>query len=609
MSDAVTTLEHGLSRNSVALLRLLLLIILACSVGYVALRLDSPAFIRVAINEDGKGHEVALNQPYEVNTDKDGKSLLSLEIRRFLWQNGTLDIEMPDACIDRVSIRPEGVFTPIPVALSDTPLCNQITLDLSHDLVQGMNEIILVLHSDQPQQTTVYIAPQLFGAHVNSTLACICIFSALALAVFKFAHMSGLDTKNCIILTLGFVCYAMLLHLRPNLSYSNDLPGHIGYTQHMVHHWMRPYDYEGWEYFHPPLYYFLASRFYGAFDGSGVVSPLTAVRMFALLLYTTFCLFGLRTLQEAIQPRGFSYYIGALLIVFWPIGPTVATRISNDIAVYAAWAVTFYYLERGYRERSLEAMQRAVIFLGITFMVKSNALVLSGVVGCSLLAALCTGRLLWRGLLQGRSLLAFAILALGGAINMGRVIYTTLLHKPEVTHSYLGEAGGDFYPLSYFMRFDPADYILHPVVTWQKEPGFFNYFLKSMFYGEQQLGDILILPRMLNILLVIMLLLTAYCVTAAIRRKREAFAELVPELAGVFIPLGGAIAFTILKHYVFCQSVRYVLPMIIPLIILYVRGVRGMPSPVYIIGIMVGIGIICAAFIMNVWLYTHGEFT
>lgn len=608
MSEAVPT-PVVLSRKSVASFRLMLLVIVLLSAGYIALKLDSPSFIRITVSDNGQSHNAPFPQPFEVNTNKDGGSKLAVMVKHYLWQNGTFSVELPDACIDRVEIRPEGVRDPIAQPIGDTPLCGVAVFDFSHNLVQGLNEIILTLHSDQPQNTPVYVTPQLFGAHVNSTLACLCIFFALSLVVFKVARLTGLNAASAGILTLGFACYAMLLHLRPDLSYSNDLPGHISYTRHMIDHWMRPFDYEGWEYFHPPVYYFVTSRFFSAFYASGVVSPLSAVRLFALFLYMTFCLYGVRTLYEAIEPRGVSYFVGALLIVFWPIGPTVATRISNDIAVYTTWAVTFYYLSRGYRERSIASLRWAVVFVGVTFLFKSNAVVLGGLVASCILCALLAKRIRLRELFEGKSLLAYGAVALGVLVNVSRVIYTTVFHKPEVIHSYLGEPGSDYYSLPYFLKFDLADFVLHPVVTWQKEPGFMNYFLKSLLYGEQQLGDLHFLPRILDILLVLMLLLSIYGIVSALLRKREHGGDLVPELMGVLIPILATVVFTILKHYVFCQSARYVLPMIIPLVILFVRGVRIMRLPLYTLGIMAGSGIVVGAFVMNVWLYTHGQFT
>ncbi len=592
-----------------SVLRLLLLLVLACGLGYMVLAFDSPRVMRVAIMEDGRSHVVS-SQPYDLHTGKESKSTLSVEIQHYLWQNGTFTFELQDACITSLAVRPEGVFSPIPVTVGSEPLCDEVTLDLLPHLTQGLNEIVLDVHSERPQ-TAVYVSPKLFGAHISSTLACLCIFCALALIFFKLARLAGINMQSDIVLVAGFICYALILHLRPNLFYSNDLPGHLEYIRYMVRGWVHPYDYVGWEYFHPPAYYLLASRFYGLFGASNVIGPLMAVRLFALLLYMIFCFYGVRTLHEHVESRGIAYTIGLLLIVFWPVAPVFATRISNDIAVYAGWSITFYYLARWCRNGRLSDFQWMLALMGVTFLFKTSALVMFGVAGVCSLYMLCSHRLQWHDLRRGKTLLAFAALILGILGDTGRVIYVWLFGGPS--SDYLSPGASEVHPLSYFLNFDLSDYVAHPVITFEREPGFLNYFLKTMLYSEQQMGGLTLIPIILNILFLVFLLVTIIMACVSIRPERGRFSALLPFIVGAALPPLGPYVFMLLVHYMFCQNFRFIVPMLIPLVVLYVQGITWaskIPAcrPLYWLGIISGAGIAVGGMIMNGWLYTHGQF-
>jgi hypothetical protein len=599
-------------RNLVVVLRLMLLLLLTCSAGYYVLKLDSPLFIRIAASENGQDRTLALRQPYEFKTDKDTKSTLSVQLRYFLWQNGMLHIETPGACITRVAVQPEGVPSPINQKLGDVPLCENVTIDFSRSLIQGNNEIFFDLTSGQQQDSAVYISPELYGAHVNSTLASLCIFLTVALVLFRLARFGGIDKTSSIIITAGFLCYAMLLHLRPDFAYSNDLPGHVQYIRYMVDNWIHPFSYDGWEHFHPPAYYFLASRVFAAFDTSVIISPMAAARFFALMMYMVFCVYGVRTLNMAADVRGTTYYLGALLIVFWPMAPIVATRVSNDIAVYAAWSVMFYHLANWFKNERLSSLQLAVVFGGVTFLFKTSGVVPLGEIAVCILYGLATRRVRFRDFFAGKSLLSFAVFILCALGNAGRAIRLWLEHANTPAY-YLSPGASEVHPTSYFLTFDPIDYITHPVVLFDKEPGFLNYFLKTILHSEQQFGGLTLIPTILNILLAVLMLSTALALLLSIRRKGGEPFSLVPYIVGAVVPPVAPYIFMMIEHYMFCQSFRFIVPSLIPCMVLFMRSmvsIYAVPSYriIYWIGVFSAAGIAVCGIVMNVWLYTHSQF-
>ena len=195
------------------------------------------------------------------------------------------------------------------------------------------------------------------------------------------------------------------LHYHPNLTYTNDLWGHISYLRYMVDGWSAPYGYRGHEDFHPPLYYAIAARAYHAAALFPIVNPLAAVRLLAVACYSAFLLAGLRTLRECAPTSTPAYHAGTLLIVFWPVNILMATRINNDIALYAAWGAAFFALARWARTRSDGSLSAALCLTAVALMVKSNGALVLGIVGVSLARALLKGEIsvasLWRGRLDG----------------------------------------------------------------------------------------------------------------------------------------------------------------------------------------------------------------
>lgn len=544
-------------------------------------------------------------QPFRIAMGKDHAAMLLVEMRYSQGQNATLVIEPKDGCVTQISLTPAdiGNARALPETVPNASFCGQRAIPFAPYLYDGLN-VLHVEMSSTNADAEVYISPQLLGAHFVSTAACLGVFAAAAAILFHIAGKAGLSPASAAIIAAGFGYYALWLHFRPNLTYTNDVNEHISYIRYMVWQWMRPYDYNGGENWHPPLYYFIAARVFDLFRAWGLINPLTAVRLLSLALYSVFCIYGVRTLRESVEAENLAYYAGSILMVFWPVGMIMATRINNDVAVYAVWAAAFYYLARWHRTGDVSCLYLACGLTELTLMIKSNGYVLACIVASCMTWAVVSKRLAWRQLF-----VACALLVGGMAANAGRLVYKKICCGQDAAGLHFG--GNRWEPVSFhhFAYVDVWDMAVHPFVMLGNEPSFWNYFLKSMLYGEfewQHQGVLMFLPAALNLLLLAFLIIT-FCGMVISLRKQRCRGELLPYLASVAIPLAAMIAFMAMKRFSACQDFRFVLPMLIPLVMLFVRGMENLRAhpAVYWLGMSIGLCLPVGGMMLYLGQYVH----
>ena len=477
------------------------------------------------------------------------------------------------------------------------------TFDLAPWLKEGMNKIVVNSQIVPPWERHLSVRSRLYGTDLGSSLACISFFLAMASILYNAGRKFGLDRLASSIVTLAMLYLAKWLISFSSLAYTSDLPGHLAFTYYMASSpFILPYGYTGHEDFHPFSYYFFTGRILDLFRYTPI-NPVMAMRVASLFLYSIFMLYGVRTLALAIRNKGVVYYISAILIAFWPVGILKATNVNNDIAVYAIWSVGFYYLVSWYVQNDLGAFRKAIVMTGLLFMVKSNAWVLLGMGGIFTLYGLYSHRLKWRDLLHENSLFAFGVLITGIILNFGRIIYCLIAYNYNSAPNYFGYPRDNYYDWGYLLNLGLTSFLKNPYVMYISEPGFFNYFLKTALYtetagwGGRRGGIFLQIPYAMNFLLVGLITASILAVGMSLWKKRENLDSLFPYLASVFLCVLASMMFTYFDRYVFCQNFRYVLPMLVPFVILYAKGMEtlrdgsSMLKPAYWLGCAFGLGL------------------
>jgi hypothetical protein len=402
----------------------------------------------------------------------------------------------------------------------------------------------------------------------------------------------GLSRATIFVLLSAVPYFLFWLHYFPNLSNTNDVHHHIAYIRHVAQNWAQPYEYWGRENWHPPLYYYITALVYSVSNHITYEDPFTAVRLVSLVFYMIFCIYAVRCLRTVFLNENLAYYTGVVLIVFWPASIIMATRINNDIAMYAAWSAVFYYLAQWYKDRNIKLLHYTIIALGIAFMVKSNAVIPLAIVCAVVAFSLASGQLQWKQLFLRSHLPALAVFLLGILINAGKMIYVRLSHGNDISHIHFGESGDSAASVAHFITFDVIQYITQPFNMLREDPTFFNNFLKTMLYGEftwKYDG----FASVINTLFIAFLFIMICSALINVLRNKQYFIELMPYLAGLIVPLLAVMAFYAIKKLTVCQDFRFALPMLVPMVILYVKGLDylhtlGTARSLYWAGITVG---------------------
>lgn len=557
----------------------MLLMAVAC---FDALHHVNPEVI-YAIKGEEAHHHVLSQQPYTLDKSA-APSRVSIVVASEPEQNSVMEIEaraktrvaekpepvfkFTDVCVARAFIAPAGRAQP--VELSFTPQCGHIVINLANHLADGRNILTLEL-TQQTGEVLLFVKPMLFGTHAASSLFCLLLLALGLAAFFMAARASGLKNAASGLATAGLAYFALWLHTFPNLAYTNDLFGHIAYIAHMVNHWSQPYGYTGKEYFHPPLYYFLAARVFAPFIDSPVISHLAAARILSLFFYAIFCVIGLHTIKEMRFHHKPTQIAVSVLFIFWPLSILLATRITNDVALYAVWAGVFHYVLRAYQTKQARYWQLAVVWLGVAFMIKTTAAIPALIVVLCAAYAVATKQLAPHMLLTRSSIGAGGTLAFGLLFNLGRPIYT-LLMGTNTKLNYFGESIPETFAWMHFLRFHPIDLLFaHPFVwtfsTKAADTGFLDYLLQSMLFGEFT-WDMRRFAGVLLALLFMWLGIIAAGLAGQLRAHTRS-AALVPGLISIGVCMIALVIFTMLKHMPTCQDFRFIYPVIIPLLLLY----------------------------------------
>jgi Ca2+/Na+ antiporter len=459
---------------------------------------------------------------------------------------------------------------------------NSSRLDLSGAIGNGRNNItVTVTNTDGKYGFDLRREPSLL-----QITGMLCVAASIVYIVYAMGF------RTAALFVAAFIYYMFWLHYRPNNTPTNDLWSHLAYIRYMSTGWMRPYDYWGHEYWHPPVYYFVAGMIKQLAETLGF-NWITAVRFFSVPLLLICCIFGVRTLREAHQEKDALYYLGVFLILFWPLSLLMATRVNNDIALYATWSAAFYYLMRWYNHQQSRDLQKMFIMLGLSFMIKTNALLIAAVAGAVMAYALCRKRWHIRVLCERPVLTGIGILAFGLLVNIGRVIFTYFSHKEHSYRSHLGEIGDHVMTWKKALSFDLSHYLAWPYNKIFGEPTFLNNLTKTMLFSEYS-WRLAPFAKPVTIAFLTFLLMTLTLTFISIRLKKRRFDDVAPYLIAIIIPTIGLLIFTILRKMSVCQDFRFIFPSLIAYISLFIMGlasIRDIPCARFFYWMGIGIGL------------------
>jgi hypothetical protein len=285
----------------------------------------------------------------------------------------------------------------------------------------------------------------------------------------------------------------------------------------------------------------------------------------------------------------------------------MATRINNDIALYAVWSPWMYCLSLWYKTGRTRMLYVAICLTGLAFCVKTNAIVLLASLCAMLLCGLYQQKLQFCQLYQKRFLLCFSTIVLGVLMNLIKPLYVTYVLERDGFRDHLGYAHHFKIAWHNYFILDVMNLIKAPTVS-----GFYNFNMPAFFVKTLSLPEAILnhlwLASVMNIAMLILLLSTAAGLLILTLKNRAIIIELLPCIITFLMGYSAITAFCLIKKWDVCMDARFIYPVIVSLVICYVRAMDVLAtlqqlSFVYRVGLLAGRVIPLLAMVFYPWQY------
>ncbi len=371
-------------------------------------------------------------------------------------------------------------------------------------------------------------------------------------------------------------CVGMLLRVQyelktPFLARNHDVEGHIRYLQYVLSHWSIPPPHGGWEFFQPPLYYFLAAVAYRVGGFFGVHIHVFAPVQFLSLLLSLGTLAAGIWIGTLLFPQGKSrtaLFVYSAIIATFPSLAFLSSRISNDVGVQCMAFLALGFLLRWWQGRRTRDWWFFSLSLAVGMLMKSNILLLyPAAVFSVFLANRLSLREKFLFLLQNVSILF---------IIDGWFFIPRFLAERDERLAFVGNLTRNIgyvpFHIRDFFTFNPLRVLAHPYLNPAHYiSNFWGYFLRSAFFDNFKNGGhfqplamiILGIGMALIVLLLRMLILDV---------QRGAQSMSAPLWLVFFFHIAGAVVYRIVGPYLPDGNFRFVIVLVVPCAFYIVSG-------------------------------------
>lgn len=510
----------------------------------------------------------------------------------------------PDDCLRELIVNGQQVEGPELGACFHTP-ARQV--ELGTLLHAGQNDIRVVLEDSggfgglilTPSRTD----PLFLGG-----------FLALVLSAGFFLHSVLQRVKHLrpyarlgVVFYVGTVLRFLYVHTTPYILRGHDTNAHIDYIRYVVDRMSIPPAITGWEYFQPPLYYFLMAIWVklNGMLGWTFDETMFSVQYWSLLFSIASFAIGLWVIKMLFhRPEDERKVLtaGAILAVF-PGFIYTAARISNDPLMqffsYLFLAILMLWWLQG-RTRDWYLL---TMVIGLGFLTKNSAyLFLLIAYGCLLLKR----KMSWRTKLRLSTLSCTILVVMTGWYIALRAL------ESDTSASIIGNVSGTHSglllnndPLNFF-AFHPLQNLRTPFNSpWDDATGrqfFADYFFRSSLFGEFSFGDGF---RSLAILMVLVaevaLISTLFGVWNCIRKQ---WYRTFPLLLTTAVLLSSQLLLRAFVSFSPLQDFRYATLLCVPIAYCGVKGVWDLPSVLRGHGLVFVVAFIvsCATFLLLLFM-------
>jgi hypothetical protein len=239
------------------------------------------------------------------------------------------------------------------------------------------------------------------------------------------------DCWSVAIILAGLCGYYVHFYQTGWTEFTLDPEAHAYYVKSLANRHAIPTSEETSASHHPPTYYLMAAGAYRLALHYHASEALDDARHVSMICFVLFIVMA-ASLLRLLLPRGPSYYTALIMLVFWPVGMTMGSRLSCDILLYAGEAGVFYALARWFVTRRAEDLGDAFIWCGVSVLGKNSGIFMLGVTGLVLAKAAFDNRAQWREFVTLRLILSVLFAGACTALTVWHGwIGTHMLVSPE----------------------------------------------------------------------------------------------------------------------------------------------------------------------------------
>lgn len=484
------------------------------------------------------------------------------------WPHPTVYHFIPDECIDAI------VINGVPVEDPQLPFCDYSagrSLPLAPYLHGGQNRLAITVRNEGGNGGLAIAVAR------SDTLRRACLGAALLILAGYSVFLLWWSRRRAALAVAIITAWGVLLRVLYTLATpwtvrAHDAGGHLEYVRYVAEHWSIPAAHQGFETYHPPLYYVLSAFLWKAGENIGlsVGRNIFLLQGFSLLLSIALLLIAVAC-GRALWPLGKkgacrSYIIFTALIATLPGLIFLSSRINNDILAQFSFFLFALLLLRWWRSPTWKKWLFLAILISASMLTKANGVLL---VPIALLSLLFHRVLPWRMRFFHGTIFLVTVLSLTGWFFIPRI----LAERADPRAGLVGNVAiltnvVENTPAT-LLIFNPLEVLRHPFNDpfrdEERRAYLWEFFFRSAFFGEFDFGPSR-KPLALGILLLAMFLFpvaVAGVVSSALHGKKTVFMPL-SIIAGIF--LFGVFLFRIFFPYSSIYDFRYATVIALPTI-------------------------------------------
>jgi hypothetical protein len=466
-----------------------------------------------AILEDSNGIR-KIKIPFSEVSYENSEYIYTIFIKYSRWSQNWVNI-IPDDRVDYIEVN--GIRVSLE-SIDNSLLSNWETgfhFNMGEYLRNGENIIKIKVTNSGGLTGLKFLTS--FKDFKKDFLILIMIFPFLCFCYYVLDYFD-LNKSIIFLIIAGLIIRLIYLLVTPYFVRGHDTLGHIEYIEYILNNLSIPKSDQGWQFYHPPLYYILSAAICKVM-GLGAILPktyiYTSLQVFSLITSFCFTLVSVIILKQLNQTMNFistkkslnshhkttiklesafkkdvTMFMIVILFVFWPSNIIHSVRIGNDSLLYLLYSLGLLFLLYWDRTEKDISFYLSALFGWLALITKLTGLIVLCLLGASLLYRLSSSE---HKFSYVKKLFLFCILCLLGiSINYRSKIVEVFSGEVRcaIVGNTKGLSSGLFVgnTIMNYINFDYKTFVDKPFADpWGDDCGrqlFLNYLFKTSLFGE-----------------------------------------------------------------------------------------------------------------------------